>query len=266
MNEAHWPRIMRVAAHHVLYAVSGLLVLAWILFFVIYIFGWLNYPDGQDTGLFDRDLFEWSQWALMAFTVFWSGFISASLFAEGRPLTARFFLMMAFAFGFFLIDITGNIGLAVNLRVRVIFDDGVAGVLSPIVLITYFTLLASLPIFALTFYGKYVRQSSSARRYLAIGVPLYVVGVIAGFIQLFLQVYFDSLDWANTSLLAGGFPVWFRENVDTYRLWLIDSPAQDTIEFFGLALIVAAILAFAADFRAGRLPASETEPQSEAAA
>lgn len=261
-NEVYWPRIVRVSARHVLYGVSGLLALVWILFFAIYIFGWLDYPDGSARRLFHRDIFAWSQWILMAFAVFWCGFISASMYAEGRPLTARFFLIFAFTFGFFLIDITGNIGINIGRVIRAVFDGAFVSTLSIMTLFVYLMLLALLPIYALRFYGRYIRQSLSAGRYLTIGVPLYVVGVIAGFVRLFLRVNYDSFHWMNTSLLAGGFPVWFRESIDTYRLWLVESPAQNTIEFFGLALIVAAILAFAADFRAGRLPASETAPHT----
>ncbi|TVR20889.1 MAG: hypothetical protein EA396_09475 [Anaerolineaceae bacterium] len=258
----HWPRIMLIRPRTVLIAVAVLLVLSWALFLVIDIFKWIELgTDIPAWGfLFNVGPVEWSQWYMQTFAIVLCCFNYVFLIRANRRMAARFFLIFGAGLCFMLIEDTGDIRHVLSATFRDQFGDEVFGLHYRFVAdFPYFALLASLPAYAFLFYARHVWLSFRSRLHIFAGVSLYALAAISSALRHFRDFYTRLGEWIDANILGFRFPIPDGLGQEWGYFYLVDGPLEETIEVLALTLIITAILAFTANFRAGRLPASGEE-------
>lgn len=254
----HWPRIMLIRPRTVLIAVALWLALAWTLFLVIDIFKWIGLATDTPAWryLFNNGFVEWTQWYMQTFAIVLCAFNYVFLIRTNRRMTARFFLIFGVGLCFMLLEDAGDIRHVLSDAFRRQVGDEIFGLHYRFVAdLPYFILLASLPAYAVLFYGRYVWRAASARLFLVLGVMLYATAAIGSALRHFRDFYARLGEWIDVNILGSRFPVPDAMIEEWGQFFLIDSVLEETIELLAITLIIAAILAFTAEFRAGRLPA-----------
>ncbi len=127
----------------------------------------------------EAKLIELFQWLLLGGTALVSMFISGLMYNKDRN-AFLFWAVMAAAFTLMLIEDAGNPRHIIRLYVESIFSDplGLAGMASEAI---YFTILASIPIYALLHYRIPAMKDFRAARYLITGFIGYAMAAFLSF-------------------------------------------------------------------------------------
>jgi hypothetical protein len=236
--------------------VLGWLALAWAVFLVIDIFAWVN--PGLDRPiwmlLFNDSPVEWTQWFVMAFAIITAAYLSGRLSSTGQQMAARFFLLLAIGLGLMLIEEAGDIRHVISAEVRNIFGQTIFGIHHRVVSdLPYFAALAAIPLYAILRYGRYAWRSVAARKYLVAGVATYAIVAASNALRHLDLFYIQLGDWIDANIFAGRFPIPYDWSQTGTHFFLVDSVIEETVELLAITLLFAAMLAYAQDFRRGRL-------------
>lgn len=265
-TERPWPRITRLSPKTLLLIVSLWLLFAWMAFLVVDIFGLIDLGIKRPLWVFlfnDRPV-EWTQWFVFVFAIVTAGYLSGRLDAENKKKAARFFLLFAIGLGFMLIEDAGDIRHALSREMKRLTGPMVWGVSQRVISdVPYFALLATIPLYAVIRYGRYVWQSVRSRVYLVSGIILYAIAAIGSGLRYLGNFYIVVGAWFDRTLLGGRFPLGGHEQ-EWAHFFIVDSLIEETIELLALTMLFAAILAFSEDFRRNRLqnkkPSKEKQP------
>lgn len=248
-----WPFLLRIRPRVVVAAVIIWLMVAWVLFLSVDIFGWLdlgfNRPMWQL--LFNNYPVEWTQWFLLAFSIFIAGFLSAVLYARRQFPSAKFFLFFGIGLGLMLIEEAGDIRHTISAELRRVMGDEIAGLPYRVVSdVPYFTLLASLPAYAVLRYGKHIwREYLRARWLLLSGVMLYALAAVSSALRHLNDFYIRVGAWVDTTFFADRFPVPDNMTQERAHFFVVDSVLEETVELLAITLVLAGLLAVATHLR-----------------
>lgn len=235
---------------HLFLACGGYLALAWaavITFDVLYLFR----ADTHSTAIVWDHLFgngkpvEWGQWSLLSAAGVMAAFFSGKLMDSSDERTrgiAMFWLLMAVAFSMMVLED------AADLRHEVLrIFEGVSGaalnvsILSRAVEFAYFVVLASVPLYALIRFGKYLYSYSAAFNYVMLGFAFYAVAAISSATRYWGGWY--GIVGGHIQQSAG-FVVPENFELARYHHLLMDSLFEETVEFFGATFFIVAMVAF----------------------
>jgi hypothetical protein len=250
--------LTRVRPGAVALVAAGILVIAWGLVFASEWFDAFGlrhrHPLWMD--LFNNRPVEWSQWFVLAAAIAAAGFLAGRLHAGPRRRAALFFAWLAIGIGLMLIEEAGDIRHDVSGYVARWFGQEIFGLPYRVVSdVPYFALLAVVPLYAILRYGRDVWPSRSMRPYLVGAYGLYALAGVASGLRHYRQLY-SRIGARIDALLFDGV-LTRPETMDEPRkhFMIVDSMVEETVELFAAAFLLAAVLAFARDHEAGRLPA-----------
>ncbi len=219
---------------------------------VIDIAGWIDPGLSRPVWmiLFNDRPVEWTQWLLLAVSAGSTGYLAGRLDSMGQTMQARFFLLIAIAFGLMLVEDAGDIRHTLNREIGRLTGDEIFGIKRDFVVeAPYFLALAALPLYAIIRYGKYVWQASNVRLYLFTGFVFYALAAGGSAISNLFHSYVIVGGFIDLVLLGNNLePLPGRSQGFTYFLFT-DSVIEESVELIGLTLILAAILAFAGNLR-----------------
>lgn len=248
-----WPFLLRIRPRVVVAAVIIWLMVAWALFLSVDIFGWFDPGFNRPMWrlLFNNYPVEWTQWFLLAFSIFIAGFLSAVLYARQQLPSAKFFLFFGIGLGFMLIEEAGDIRHTISAELRRVMGDEIAGLPYRVVSdVPYFTLLASVPAYAVLRYGKHIwREYLQARWILLGGVALYALAAVSSAVRHLNDFYIRVGAWVDSTFFAGRFPVPGNLSQERAHFFVVDSVLEETVELLAITLVLAGLLAVSLQLR-----------------
>ena len=252
-----WPWVLRISPRTVVWATLGWLAIAGILFLLVDIVGLVDIGLGQPLWerLYNKGPVEWTQWFFLALAIVAAAYLGGRLHEEGRtdsvrPHAARFFVLLSLGLGFMLIEEAGDIRHEISAGVMWLFGQEIFGLPHRVVTdVPYFALLAALPMYAVLRYGRHVWASTRTRPYLAGGVLLYAIVGSSNGLRHLGDHYIRMGAWLDRVLLGGRFPVPEGMTQERAHFYVMDAVVEESVELMAAALLLAAVLAFAADMR-----------------
>lgn len=248
-----WPWLLRVRPRAVIGVIVVWLTVAWSLFLSVDIFGWFDPGFNRPMWrlLFNDYPVEWTQWFLLAFSVFIAGFLSAVLYARKQLPSAKFFLFFGIGLGLMLVEEAGDIRHTISAELRRVMGEEIAGLPYRVVSdVPYFTLLATLPAYAALRYGKHIwRDYLQARWLLLSGVVLYALAAVSSAVRHLNDFYIRVGAWVDTTFFAGRFPVPDNMTQERAHFFVVDSVLEETVELLAITLVLAGLLAVSLQLR-----------------
>lgn len=240
-----WPAIYRLNGLTVFLVVVGLLALSWV---GVVLLDLIRVSDSWDRPLWEQ-LFhnnrpaEWAQWTLLLVGAVLSAFLSARL--SGDP--ARFFFLMGF--GLILIFFEDTSDLRHTFYREYLspgLGDTIAGIPTRVIGNSiYFSLIASIPVYALVRYGRSVWDSLPTRNFMLAGFGVYAMaGGLSALSQLG-DLYIRLGEVINTRVFASRWPWPETMSEDRAHFYVMDSLIEESIELLGAACLLAMVLSYA---------------------
>lgn len=261
LDSGYWPLPLRLSPGSVIVPVVLTVVAAWLIVVVVDL---LSNPTNEASWrpmwqhLFNDRPIEWMQWFLLPATILTAAYLSARLDAVGERRIAAFFLLFSVATALMLIEDAGDIRhVLYSYASRRVNGDSIFGL--PVRVVTdgpYLALLAIVPIYAILRYGRDVWRSPRTRPWLVLGFGLYALAGGSSGIRHLGDFYIRVGRWIDESTLGSRFPVPAGETQEIAHFLLVDSLIEESVETIAAGCFLAMVLAFAADFRAGRVPSS----------
>lgn len=255
-----WPLLLRISPAAFLSAALGWLTLAWGMFMAVDIWGAIDLGTSMPLWhwLFNDRPIEWTQWFLLVFATVAAAYLAGRLYADRRVMASRFFFLFAIGLGFMLIEDAGDIRHVLSAIVLSLFGSEKYGLVLGIPYrvvsdVPYFAALAAVPVYAVLRYGRHIWESVRTRWFLAAGILLYAIAAIGSAVSHFHEFYVRTGAWLDALLFAHRFPVPEHMSQGWTHFLLMDSVIEESVELLALAMIVAGILAFVSDARAGRI-------------
>jgi hypothetical protein len=250
----------RIRPEMVVLGVGGFVALAWIcvvIFDIVQVLGVPERPLWEQLFHNNRPA-EWLQWALLLTSVVLAARLSARL--GGEP--ARFFLLMAFGLGLVFLEETSDLR-------HVLYHDywfdrfghTLLGIPTRVVSDTiYFSLIASVPVYAVLRYARSIWDSYATGSYLIAGVVLYGIAGGLSAIRHLNDLYINLGRLIDQWFFFSRWPS--AEHISQERAWfyVMDSFIEESIELMAIACLLAMILSYAsyADTRPARRAAPST--------
>ena len=251
-NALKWPWLLRIAPRTIITIILIWLAIAWLGVLAVDIYGWVD--PGLDRPLWrllfnDRPI-EWTQWFLLVFAIAASGYLAGRLDSERRGKVARFFFLFAIGLGLMMIEDAGDIRHTLSREVERLFGSRILGFRHNfIVEVPYFAAIASVPLYALAKYGKYVWEYTRTRYYLIVGFVLYGMAAVGSALSNVAHSYVFIGALIDIALFGERLPTLEgRSQGFTYFLFT-DSAVEESIELLAITAFVAALLAFAHTMR-----------------
>lgn len=255
-TERDWPFLLRVSPKTILFIVIGFLVIAWVSFIIFDIINLVPlYFDGRSQGLwehlFNDQPVEWSQWFLLVYAIVSAGFLAGRLSEqENMQMVARFFLLFSIGLGLMLIEEAGDIRHTIFWYVNRLSRGSIFGIPSRVINdLIYFSLLASVPLYAVLRYGRYIWEYVNTRIYLLTGIILYGFIAFSSGIRHLGGFYSIIGAWIDRVIFLNRFPIPDGMTQDRGHFLLVDSVIEETIETLAIMFILAGILAFVNEIR-----------------
>lgn len=263
--DSQWPMPLRIKPNTVIIIVLLWLAFAWFVFLSFDIFGW--FASGTNSPmwrlLFNDHPVEWTQWFLLAFSVFVAGFLSAVIYARKQIPSAKFFLLFGIGLGLMLIEEAGDIRHTISPWVRSFLGDEIAGLSYRVVSeVPYFALLASVPAYAVLRYGIFVwREYLQARWLFLSGIALYAVAAVSSALRHLNDFYIRVGAWVDTRFFAGRFPVPDDMTQERAHFFVVDGVIEESVELLAITMILAGLLAVALQLQQpNKQPAATKKP------
>ena len=262
-DELDWPRPFKVRPRVVMIAASSLVALAWVLFLVIDIGGWLSLPNGRVAWreLFNDRPVEWAQWLLQGAAILTAGFTAGRIAREEHRGLRTFLLLLGAGLVLMLFEDAGDARHVISNYVAAVFGTEVLGLPHRVVSdVPYFLVIAALPVYAIVRYGRDAWSAPTARPYLISGYGLYALTAGGSGIRYLGDLYTSFGAGIDRLLFAGRFPVPSGSQQDVAHFMLVDSVLEESLETLAAASLMAAILAVGHDLREGRLEPRRLAP------
>lgn len=251
-NTDSWPLLMRLRPKTVVVAMLSWIALAWMIFLAIDIYGWVDFGMNRPAWmlLFNDRPIEWTQWFLFVFAIAGAGYLAGRLDEARQAMVARFFFVFAIGLGLMMIEDAGDIRHVLSREVERVFGSEIFGVRHNFVVeAPYFLAIASVPLYALIRYGKYVWEYTTTRTYLLIGFAFYGIASVGSAVSNLAHSYVAVGAFIDIVFLGERLsPLAGRSQGFTYFLF-VDSAVEESIELIGITMFVAALLAFAHSVR-----------------
>lgn len=254
--DTSWPWLFRVNPKVLVWSIVGWIVFAWLLFLAVDIWQIIKLGNERPMWslLFNDRPVEWTQWFLFAFAITMSGYLAARLDVAQRRMAAKFFLLFAIGLGLMMIEDAGDIRHTLSWEIQRIVGDTIFGLpYRSMVDLPYFALLATVPLYTVIRYGRYIWPEVAVRRYFVASVILYAIASIGSGARYFGDFYQRTGAWIDNNLMGGRFPMKENDSQETTHLLLIDSPIEESIETIAITLLIAGIITYALRFRTGQL-------------
>jgi len=201
------------------------------------------------------EILQWLTLALAAGVAFTHYGRLSPVAAAGTPerRAALFWLLMGIALMLMLIEDAGNM----RHWMRSTAYHFIGGKSSKYVELTYFFVLACVPLSALLLFGRSILSLPRTRLYLLGGFAFY--GLAAGG-SAFRYDWYDSIgQWVHHTLLGDSLKI-TEVGGHSHYFWLMDFLVEESLEFAGATLLAAAALHFGFEFsrrRASELASAE---------
>jgi len=167
----------------------------------------------------------------------------------------RFWTLMGVTLILMLIEDAGDPRHTIRVYVQAMAGEEEQGILGTITELVYFTILASIPLYALIRHGKTVLAGRGKTMvYLLGGFFSYALAVGASF----AGSAFHSLLEKNLYMITGRYLLdlfvtlgdektgeLYSQNKDWISFYLMDSPVEESIELIGASLLLAAVISYA---------------------
>lgn len=251
-----WPWLFRVKPKVLVWSIAAWIIFAWLLFLSVDIWQWFDVGDERPMWslLFNDRPVEWTQWFWFAFAITMSGYLASRLDVAQRRMAAKFFFLFAISLGLMMIEDAGDIRHTLSWEVQRITGDTIFGLpYRSMVDLPYFALLATLPLYTVIRYGRYLWPEVAVRRYFIASVILYAIASIGSGVRYLGDFYQRMGAWIDDNLMGGRFPIKEGDSQETTHLLLIDAPIEESIETIAITLLIAGILTYALRFRTGQL-------------
>lgn len=234
-------------------AVVGWLGIAWALFVAVDILDLVDLGVPLFPHLFNDRPVEWSQWIILILAIAAAAYLAGRLAAEDRAGASRFFFLLAIGLGLMLIEDAGDVRHTISGYVSAMIGYEIFGLHHAVVThVPYFAALAALPVYAVLRYGRYPWKSVQTRFYLGGGVLLYAVAALGGGLAFLNDFYVGLGAWVDRVVLGGRLPVPAGTAPSAAHFMLMDSVIEESVELLAVAMLLAAILAFAGYVRSGQ--------------
>ncbi len=255
---APWPWLLRLRPGLLLVAVAAFVLTAWLVFLAVDIIdvGGISdrIPMPMWTYLFNDHVVEVTQWIMLAVVVALSGYLGGRLAGTVHRGASSFFFILAIGLGLMLVEEAGDIRHGISGAVRLHFGADVLGLPYQMVSdVPYFAALAVLPLYAVIRYGRHAWASVSARPYLVAAVGLYGLAAISSGLRHLGSLYVNLGSVIDRAFFGGRFPPAPGMTQDRAHYFVVDGPIEESVELFAVTCMLAMVLAFVADLRAGRL-------------
>jgi len=258
-----WPRLLTVRPRTAVLTAGLIVATAWLLVVLVDVIQVVSMEDrGYEAAmwehLFNNRPVEWSQWLFLGIAVLTAGFLAGRLRAPSDRGASLFFLIFGAGLVLMIFEDAGDVrhrlfgyfsdSSGLNQPLRVVFDG------------LYFAAIGVLPLLAVTRFGHHAWRAPTLRPYLVGGVGLYGLAAGASTLRYFNDFYRRLGEAIDNTLFAGRFPAPEATNAELEAGWghfqLVDGVIEESVELIAAACLLAAILAFAHDFRQRRLTES----------
>lgn len=210
------------------------------------------------------------QWVLLGSAAAVSGAVAARAAVRDRTAFA-FWRLMAVTFVLMMVEDAGNARHTLREYVQAVFWQPDYATLGTLTELAYFTVLGSIPLYALLRYGRRLAGPAKGRLYLAVGFVVYGLAVGLSFVgsafthQLERPLY----GWLGTGLFrvlaAAGddelAPLWLaaeeESGWESVRFFVMDSLVEESLELVGAGAFLASALVFLHHFRSAGSPRRE---------
>ena len=251
MKTSRWPR-----PQHVLLAVAAYLVVAYGLFVLVDVlhivdFAW---PASHVHPLFyelfaEHRVTEWLQFITMAFAAVTAAHISGLLRERGMDGPRGFWTVTGVAFAFLVVEDAASIRHML-VRYGSFYVEQIQP-MATIVEVSYYALLASVPLYAVVRYARHIWHHAATRRFLLAGYALYGFAAFTSATSGFGDWYVRLGDWVALQVLRGrimempsGMHGVQAESTTGYML--LDVLFEETVELMAAALLLAGALTYLA--------------------
>lgn len=270
MDDRPWPSLLRVRPRSAVLFSAAVLVVVWGLLVAVDVGNVGGLGDRIEvplwTGLFNDGVVEIAQWVFNALAIVAAGYLAGRLARGAHSGAASFFLVMSIGLGLILIEEAGDVRFKFAGVGEWLFGSTILG--TNHVLFTsapVYALLAAFPIYALIRYGKHVWRAPAARKYLVATFSLYGASQLAS-LTAHVDGFYVALGTAIDEVFFGGeFPAPAGQHPGITHFFIVDATVEETLEMLAVGCMLAMILAFAADLRAGRVPSVMATPKAGAA-
>ncbi len=237
------------------------LILAWGFSYFIDVHNFLGFRDklfseGMDVQLLWYYLFhdgfitEWLQWIFLGGTALVSSHIGGRLVSLGNREPATFWILLSAAAVLMFIEDAFNARHYIAFFTQVIFDaEGFTNPVKTITHLIYFVFLASIPMYALLRFWRYIWASASTSYYIAIGFITYGMAAFASGTRDIMNWYSVVGESINGIIASGIMSNYFVQTEPTRPLgfYLMDSVVEESIELIAAAALLAAAFAYLQD-------------------
>ncbi len=251
----------RIAPRWVVGAAAAVLVLAWGLAFAAARWNLFGLPTHLWLELFNNRPVEWLQWVLLGLVVAGAAFLAGRLYGGPHHRAAAFFGLLALGGAFMLIEEAGDVRHVISDYVYAWFGGHIFGLPYRVVSdVPYFAALAFLPLYAVVRYGRAAWRARSLRGYLVAGYGLYGLAAGASGIRHLRGLYSRAGELLSRPLFGERLPLPPDMSAERLYFLLIDGPVEESVELLASACLLAAVVAFARDHAAGRVPGDTPPP------
>ena len=249
-----WPCWLRIPPAAPLWIALGGLALALGLFLLVDILALVDLGSGLHAPLwahlYHNSPLAWTQWLFVALASVGAAYLGGRLHGEAPDGAAPFFALLSLGLGLMLLELAGDVRHYLSHYGHRLLGSELFGLPHRVVFeVPYLAALAALPLYAVLRYGRAVWASIRMRPYLAGAFGLYaLVGTSSGFRSLG-DLYTRLGRWLDRALLGGrlpGYPGWTQART---HLQFVDGVVEESVELLAAALMLGAVLAFAADVR-----------------
>ncbi len=195
------------------------------------------------------------QWFFLGGSIVISAFLSGNLYRKNNKLSA-FWALMSIAFIFMVFEDAGDTRHTLMSYVQAFFDEPDQGIMGTLAEFIYFSALASLPLLALIFYFRELKNFLKVKILLLIGFISYAAAASLSFVgsafEGLLEKNFYDLAGESFYQLAvriGDFGLaekWGAWNDELFSIefFLMDSLIEESIELIGAGAFLAAVVLF----------------------
>lgn len=243
---------------NIMAAVIIYLILTWGFSYLIDVHDFLGlhsvmYSDEADVNLLWFYIFvdggptEWFQWTLLLGTALLSSYSGGRLVSLGHRKAASFWIIMSAASVFLFVEDAFNTRHILASFTMSVFDaEDFTNPIKTITYLIYFTVLASIPLYAFIRYWRSIWSSTKTRLYLIIGFCAYGTAGIASGTRDIYHWYGVVGEFINNQIAGGAMSQYFTQTEPTRPLgfYLMDSLVEESIELIAAGALLTAAAAY----------------------